>query len=217
MRDEKRSFVLPVSIISPTDVARLSREIEKIDSYFQQEEIRKPGEQETMPRMSKLMDQLATENQLNLLQPEHREYVSQSLEILHTSAPVLHMSFSVDPPGSYVQKIVAWMRKNIHAQVLVTVGLQPNIGAGCIVRTTNKIFDFSLREFFSEKRDFFIGKMHEAIAERGTDVTDSKTEDDTTTQDDSVAVEQPSQVQEHTQKSPQAQIPVQQTQEASSQ
>lgn len=163
---EQRGFVLPVSIISPTDIARLKREIDGIDNYFAQAQIREGGQQQVaMPRMSKLMDQLAAENKLNMLQNDHRAYVVKTLENLQASAPVLHVSFSVDPPGSYVQKIVYWLRMNVHGQVLVTVGLQPNIGAGCIVRTTNKIFDFSLREYFNEKRDFFIQKMHEAISE----------------------------------------------------
>jgi len=167
MAERQAGFVLPVSIISPTDIARLKRELESIEGFFQQSKIREGGqEQPTIPRMSKLMDQLAVENKLNMLQEDHRAYVLKSLDILQSSAPVMHVSFSVDPPGSYVQKIVYWLRTNIHAQVLVTVGLQPNIGAGCVVRTTNRIFDFSLREYFNAKRDFFIEKMHEAISDQ---------------------------------------------------
>ena len=48
---------------------------------------------------------------------------------------------------------MTWLRREIHPLVLMTVGLQPNIGAGCIVRTTNKYFDFSLRQDFANKRD----------------------------------------------------------------
>jgi hypothetical protein len=47
---------------------------------------------------------------------------------------------------------------------LVRVGLQPNIGAGCVVRTTNKSFDFSLRRFFDSKHEFFMKKLHEVVA-----------------------------------------------------
>lgn len=168
---EGRAFVLPTSIVSPTDVSRLLREIEALDSYFQQTEIRSSGEQQAAaPRLSKLMDNLTNDNRLNVLHSEHRVFLQKSLELLHESAPVVHMSFSVDPPGSYTQKIVGWMRSNIHSTVLITVGLQPNIGAGCVVRTTNQIFDFSLREYFHEKRDFFIGKMHEAIVDQPPEV-----------------------------------------------
>jgi F0F1-type ATP synthase delta subunit len=164
MVPNENKIVLPNSIVSPTDIARLTREIEMLDNYFREQTIRKAGTANTMPRVSKLMDQLSSDNQINLLQEQDRVGVLQLLKSLHASAPVLHISFSVDPPGAYVQKIVAWLRKNIDQYVLVTVGLQPNIGAGCVVRTTNKIFDFSLREFFAQKRQSFVDKMHEALA-----------------------------------------------------
>lgn len=163
VRDEQQTIILPVSIVSPTDIARLTREIEGIDNFFRDQQIRNAGAPNALPRLSKLMDQLAADNQKNLLQAEDRSQLLELLEKLHASAPIMHISFSVDPPGAYVQKIVEWLRNNIHSYVLVTVGLQPNIGAGCIVRTTNKLFDFSLREFFAEKRGFFIEKMHNSM------------------------------------------------------
>ena len=165
MSTQQQKFQLPTSIISPTDVARLSREIEEIDNYFRQQEIRNSGESNTPPRLSKLLDQLISYNQMNLLRSEDRTKVLGILKTLHSDATVMHISFSVDPPGSYLQKIVDWLRRNIHAYVLVTVGLQPNIGAGCIVRTTNKMFDFSLREYFNQKREFFIEKLHSSVFE----------------------------------------------------
>lgn len=165
MEPNSRVITLPVGIVSPTDIARLTREIEGIENFFRDQKIRSGGETNAMPRLSKLMDQLAVENKINLLVESDRNEVLKILEQLHKSAPILHISFSVDPPGAYVQKVVAWLRRNVHQYALVTVGLQPNIGAGCIVRTTNKMFDFSLREFFAEKRDFFVEKLHMAITD----------------------------------------------------
>ena len=158
-------FSLPTSIVSPTDVARLIREMEGIDNFFRDSQIRQSGTPNALPRLSKLMDQLVADNQLSLLDEPDRQRIASVLEALHKKAPVLHISFSVDPPGPYVQKIVTWLRANIDPAVLVTVGLQPNIGAGCVVRTTNRIFDFSLREYFAQKREFFINRLHESIAD----------------------------------------------------
>ncbi len=165
MEHKQEGITLPVGIISPTDIARLTREIEGIDNFFRDQKIRSGGETNSMPRLSKLMDQLAVENKINLLVESDRNKILTILEQLHKSAPILHISFSVDPPGAYVQKVVSWLRRNVHQYALVTVGLQPNIGAGCVVRTTNKMFDFSLREFFAEKRDFFVEKLHMAITD----------------------------------------------------
>lgn len=167
MEHDQNDTVLPSSIVSPTDVARLNREIEAVDNFFRDAQIRQAGTPNVMPRLSKLMDQLVSNNKLNLLQEADRAKIVSTLGSLYESAPVMHISFSVDPPGPYVQKIVSWLRRNIHPQVLVTVGLQPNIGAGCVVRTTNKLFDLSLREYFSQKRDFFIKKLHDSISDPG--------------------------------------------------
>lgn len=171
MEHNASAILLPVGIVSPTDIARLAREIDVIDNFFREQAIRAAGEPVAMPRLSKLMDQLASDNQLNILVEADRAKILLLLQNLHQRAPTMHISFSVDPPGPYVQKIVAWLRANIHQHVLVTVGLQPNIGAGCIVRTTNKLFDFSLREFFAEKRPFFIDKLHQALSDETQGVT----------------------------------------------
>jgi hypothetical protein len=37
--------------------------------------------------------------------------------------------------------------------------LQPTLGAGCVVRTTNRQFDFSLRQDFARKRDLLLEKL----------------------------------------------------------
>lgn len=157
------TFQLPVEIISPTDIARLVRELENLDEFFRQMVIRQ-GAATSVPRYSRLLDTLVSLNGTNLLQQGDRNSLLEFLRGLNTVAPVMHISFSTDPPGQYVQKIVGWLRTNIHPLVLVQVGLQPTIGAGCIVRTQNHSFDFSLRRFFDEKHDFFMKKLHDAVA-----------------------------------------------------
>lgn len=155
---------LPIAVVSPTDVARLVRENDNLDEFFRQSVIREGGAPQTAPRYSRLLDEVVVANNLNLLQQADRDALKSGLKNLTTHAPVLHISFSVDPPGPYVQKIVNWLRQNVSGDILVRVGLQPNIGAGCVVRTTNKSFDFSLRKYFDSKHDFFMKKLHEVVA-----------------------------------------------------
>lgn len=161
--EAKKTLGLPIAVVSPTDVARLLREIENLDEFFRQSTIRTGGAPQTAPRYSRLLDEVVVANSLNLLQIDDRQWLIESFRALENSAPIMHVSFSVDPPGPYVQKIVNWFRQNIRSDVLVRVGLQPNIGAGCVVRTTNKSFDFSLRKFFDNKHDFFMKRLHEVV------------------------------------------------------
>lgn len=162
--ENKNALILPNAVISPTDMARLVREIQNLDEFFRQSAIRAGGQPQSAPRYSRLLDDVVLANKMNLLQQSDRELLIAKMNELSATAPVMHISFSADPPGPYIQKIVNWIRLNISGDVLVTVGLQPNIGAGCVVRTTNKSFDFSLRRFFESKHDFFTKKLHEIVS-----------------------------------------------------
>ena len=73
---------------------------------------------------------------------------------------MIHISFAADPSAAFTDKIVAWFRENIHPFVLIQVGLQPTIAAGCVVRTANHSFDFSLRQHFTKQRQLLIDKLH---------------------------------------------------------
>lgn len=155
-----RSILLPSSVVGRVDLGRLLREVENLIEFLDQAAIRQPGTvQEKLPKSSRLLDQTIEINKINLLQPQARQDLGQFLKTVYQEAPVLHMSFSADPSPNFTQKLIAWLRQEIHPFVLLQVGLQPNIGAGCVVRTTNKYFDFSLRERFKAKRPLLIEKM----------------------------------------------------------
>lgn len=164
MNETQTKIKLPNDVVSPTDIYRLLREIEMLDEFFRQAQIRTGGTPQAPPRYSRLLDSVVTLNEVNLLEEHQRQELVDVFQHIAQTSPVLHMSFSVDPPGAYVQKIVAWLRENLQDDILLRVGLQPNIGAGCVVRTTNHAYDFSLRKFFDSKREYFGQKLHEAVA-----------------------------------------------------
>lgn len=150
--DKASTLVLPVSVVGRIDVGRLLREAEALDEFLNQAAIRKPGTPVKMPKTSRLMDEILQINQLNVLHEKERQQLLDFLHTVKNSAPVMHMSFSADPPPLFTGKLMTWLRREIHPLLLLQVGLQPNIGAGALVRTTNKYYDFSLREKFMAKR-----------------------------------------------------------------
>lgn len=154
-----QGLVLPVLIASPVDVGRLIRELEVIDQSLLQLELRSGGSAVKMPQTSHLMDQLIELNKINLLQKDQRAGLQQFLTDIRTKAPKLHMSFSADPTTAFIEKLMVWLRREIHPYILLTVGLQPTIGAGCIVRSTNKYFDLSLRKDFAKKRELLFNQV----------------------------------------------------------
>lgn len=150
---------LPGSIATAADVGRLQREVEAVDNFLRQAAIRQPGSPIQMPRTSKLFDELVTLNKVNVLVATERQQLSHFLESLRVGAPILHFSFNADPSPNFSAKLVTWIRQNIHPFALLQIGLQPTIGAGCVVRSTNKYFDFSLRQHFASQRPLLISKL----------------------------------------------------------
>lgn len=144
---------LPIQISTPVDVGRLLREVQGVNETLLQLQLRKTGEQVALPKISQPLDMLVQMNKLNLLQEADRKRLENFLLAVKEKAPVLHVSFSADPSVPFMEKLVSWLRSEIDPLVIVTVGLQPAIGAGCVVRTTNRQFNFSLRENFKKKRD----------------------------------------------------------------
>lgn len=146
MVDTVPAFILPPAIFRRVDIGRLQRELEAQDAA-----------KSTTP--SQLLAELCEINHLDSAKPTDRAKLSQALEIIYTKAPVLHISFAADPPTSMMVKIVTWVREEIHPFALMTVGLQPSLGAGCVLRTNNKYFDFSLRQHLDKQRELLISKL----------------------------------------------------------
>lgn len=156
---EQAPLVLPLGVVSRTDLGRLLRETEALHDFLEQAAIRHPGTGAKMPRTSRLMEECISQNKLNVLHAADRQRLHSFLLSVKAKAPVMHMSFSADPSPRFINRLMTYLRGNIHPLVLLDVGLQPNIGAGCIVRTTNKHFDFSLRTSFAAKRGLLISKI----------------------------------------------------------
>jgi F0F1-type ATP synthase delta subunit len=151
-----RRLELPILVFGPIEVRRLQRELEALEEYISQSAIREPGKQQALPKTSRLLDALAGNNTKNLLISHDREKLAGFLKDLNKKAPVIHISLAADPSSAFTAKLVAWLRTNVHPYALLQLGLQPSIAAGCILRTNNKTFDFSLRNRFTEQRDLLV-------------------------------------------------------------
>jgi hypothetical protein len=159
MEHNSTILLLPIGAVSRVDVGRLLREIQALDEFLSQAAVRTPGTPVKLPKTSKLLDEVININKLNALVAEDRQRLVSFLMTVKSRAPVLHMSFSADPSPLFVQRLITQLRKEIHPLVLLQVGLQPNIGAGCILRTTNKYFDLSLRQNLKAKHDILLNKI----------------------------------------------------------
>ncbi len=166
---KQEGLKLPSRLVSSVDLSRVIRELKNLDDWLNQASLRSGGKAVTMPKTSVSLEEVASINGVSLLDASHRTQLLNALTGFSVHAPRIHMSFAVEPSAQFLLQTVSWLRSNINPVLLLEVGLQPTIAAGCTVRTTNKLFDMSLRHRFVESR----AELIKSIAE----VTRAKTEE----------------------------------------
>jgi F0F1-type ATP synthase delta subunit len=162
MPDETNSSGLPAGIISPSGVNQLIREIAKLDEVLTQAEVKKEQLDLKVKDISPDLHDFLRLNKLDILKTEDRNKGASYLNLVAAKAPVVHLSFAANPSSDVSLKLSSWFRSNVHPLTLIVVGLVPDIGAGCIVRTNNKVFDFTLKTRLNQSKQSLISKLRQA-------------------------------------------------------
>jgi F0F1-type ATP synthase delta subunit len=142
---------LPIQIYMSSDISRLAREVDDLDNFFATAAIQ-GAKAKDVPQASLSLAVLINDNKLNLLHRDDRAKLKHFLKTLRVSAPIVHASFATEPKPEFLMKLVEWLRREAHLYVVLQIGLQPNIAAGCVLRTTNKYFDFSFKRHFKDSK-----------------------------------------------------------------
>lgn len=153
-----RQFVLSLAVATRSDLSKCLREMETLEDFFHQAGLRNVQAKE-VPRVSLALESLASANQLNLLVAQDRGDLMNFLARVKAKAPVVHLSFPSEASGDFIARILEWFRTEVHPFVLLHIGLQPELAAGCVVRTTNKMFDFSFRNRFEKSKQLLIAAL----------------------------------------------------------
>lgn len=155
-------FVLPPTVVSKLDLARLVQEVEKIDNELTSLGVRtKAGVNEQhMPTVSEQLNDFLQLNKVKIeLNSQSRMQLIGQLRLLKDKAPVVHMTFAVEADRDSLRQLAAWMRESIHPQAILTVGLQPGLVAGVYLRTPNRIHDLSLRSALTNGREVLVKEL----------------------------------------------------------
>lgn len=157
--ENTKELLIPTRLVGPVDLSRIIRELETLDDMLHQAGLRTGGGAVQLPKTTRMLEDLAAVNQLSLLDAAHRTSLIALLQQFQTSAPTVHMSLTVEPSGAFIEKMITWLRQNIKPNLLLDIGLQPTITAGCVLRTPNKVFDMSLRHNLTEKSPILLQKI----------------------------------------------------------
>lgn len=153
---------LPVGVVSTGDVRRLRREVADMEDTLQAMRLRTNSPIAKLPRLSRALEEFASTNRLNFLLPEDRKHAAIFLDNVLAKAPVIHISFAAEASRRFTTELMLWLRANFDSEILAEIGLEPNIAAGCIVRTQNKVFDFSLMQHLHNTESILMQKIMES-------------------------------------------------------
>ncbi len=161
------AFVFPPALVTRADLARLVREVESVDNEFEAQKARNQATGKAgyrTPTLSRSLGDFLDLNKLDITDDHGRMVFKEQLRAVKDKAPIVHMTFAVEAdPGSLAQ-LVTYLRKEIHPQTLLSVGLQPSLVGGAYIRTPNHVHDFSLRELLSANRGVITAALEDAMA-----------------------------------------------------
>lgn len=142
------TFTFPSAVVSRIDIARLIQTIEQCDQQMVASEMRqrsKLGGTAQQIDIPEVVQSFLAANQLTLGVSKERQELLQALERTKKSLPVIHVTFATEASHEVLEQMVIWLRTHIHPQAVVEAGVQPALIAGVYVRTSNQVYDFSLR------------------------------------------------------------------------
>jgi F0F1-type ATP synthase delta subunit len=142
---------IPDIVFGMPEVRRILREIEDVEKRQLESKIRVNATNDKLD-CSRSLELLISQNKLDVNNAQDLSRLQDFLQDLEKTAPIVNVSFAGDPSAAFLVKIVDWFRRNADPRTMVKWGLQPEITAGCIIRTHNKVFDLSLRNNFAQKR-----------------------------------------------------------------
>lgn len=147
-------FILPSTIVSKVDVSRVVREFEAVDNALTAVAVRKKlgSEGQDAPAMSPQLTEFLDKNGVTLEDSSVRSAYIKQLRQLKDKVPIVSMTFAVVADPESLQKLVSWLRESVHPQAVIDARLQPALVAGVYLRTTNHVFDLSVRNALKAKR-----------------------------------------------------------------
>jgi F0F1-type ATP synthase delta subunit len=160
MSKELPNFVLPSSLVSKVDLAHLIREVEAVDGSLEVQKVRGyKKEQYRLPAVSHTLTEFLTINRVDIFDDHTRMIFKEQLRIMKDKIPVMHLTFSAPADPESLEYLTAWIRKELHPQALITVGLQPSLIGGVYIRTPNHVHDYSMRALFNDKTSVIVNDL----------------------------------------------------------
>lgn len=160
---------LPDSVVSALDMAILVKDVEAASLELTESEIRRTSSKTKASERISLSESAREFLRANNLSTESSADLGRAVTILRNvkaKQPVVHMTFAVLADRESLELILKWVRDEINPLAVLDVRLQPSLVSGVYIRTTNKVFDHSLRYLLQKNRDMLVKHIGGAYGSR---------------------------------------------------
>lgn len=156
-------LVLPVSVSGRVQLARLAREVEALENDFESQKARNTSPVPKIPVMSQPLVDCIELNKVDISNGQARMRLKKALINAKDKAPIMHFTFATEADPRSIRQLVTYVRKEIHPQALISIGLQPALVGGAYLRTPNQVHDFSLKARLHDKRSLIVDALAAGI------------------------------------------------------
>jgi hypothetical protein len=144
---------LPTSIDTPQSLEAVRYDMEQLRAWLSDSVIKRKAGAKLNPEPSRTpQTEEALTSWLNGRPPTITKLSELIADLRELHPVIVHITLVTMPGTSMRQQIVMWLRTNCRADVLVGFSADRTIGGGIIIRTPNRIFDYSFRQRLSEGR-----------------------------------------------------------------
>ena len=150
---------LPDSVASSQDVTSLLLEVRDYARWFLHESIKINAK---IKHISKSPDISPSAKELihewSVKKPLSQASLDELIKILEDyvdDAPVINITLAASPTNDIKASLVAWCRKNIAQNILITFQFNATLLGGMVIRYGSRIFDWSFRRQLLAARENF--------------------------------------------------------------
>ena len=154
--DKQKQLKLPNRIVTRRDVIETAREFEQLRDSLTAKQV--PGSTVVVQDPTERARAVLDENGVKELTVEVADSLQKNLQNLADHAPMLRFVFAGEPEVDFLQKLISWVRTEVHPAGLVLYTIQPQIAGGYILTTDQRRYDHSWRAVL-EANPVALGKL----------------------------------------------------------
>lgn len=136
-------FVLPNRVVTRRDVIETAREFERLRDNLAAQAVE--GSHVEVLDPSERARSVMEENNIQELTSETANKLQAELQALADHAPMFRFVFAGEPEFDFLQRLITWIRNELHSSGLILYSIQPQIAGGFILTTDQRRYDHSWR------------------------------------------------------------------------